>query len=515
MPEAAGPYVLGIDAGTQSLRSAVFTVQGDLVGEATQALDTFYPKVSWAEQNPEGWWEAVCRTVPAALAQAGLSGEDISALSIDGTSCTVVCCRRNGALLRPAIMWMDQRAFAEARRVTLTQDPVLRYVSGHESAEWMIPKALWLKANEPHVYEAAELLVEGRDWLTFRLTGEWAASLCSATAKWNYARPAGGYPRSLLATLGAEELLDKWPEQVLPMGALAGELSATAAEMLGLRPGTPVAQGGIDAYAAMLGSGVVEPGRMAMAMASSTCHLALADRPIFESHVWGPYPDALLEGTWVLEGGQTATGSIRTWVAENFASRETLAAQAAGVDPYNYLDAQAAEIPPGSEGLVLLDYWQGNRTPLRDPLARGAIWGLSLKHTLPHLWRAVMEGTALGSRHIIEDLAEAGFAVEGIYACGIGSRSELWLQIHADVTGIPLYLPAHAQEAGALGTAMCAAVGAGFFPNLKAAAQAMARVARRIEPNPTHHAFYEEQYRLYIATYPALRDLMHEVAREE
>jgi FGGY-family pentulose kinase len=514
MAAPSGPFVLGIDAGSQSVRSGVFSLDGALLGAATHPCETLYPRVSWAEQNAEEWWKAVRITVPAALAQAGLRGEDLAALSVDATSCTVVCCRRDGTVLRPAIMWMDQRAFAEARRLNLTQDPVLQYVSGHESPEWMIPKALWLKANEPQVYEAAELIIEATDWLTFRLTGEWTASRCNATAKWNYARPAGGYPTSLLAAVDASELLDKWPPEVLALGAPAGEISARAAAELGLKAGTPVARGGIDAYAATLGSGVVEPGRMALVLGSSTCHMALSDRPIFGAHVWGPYPDALLEGAWILEGGQTATGSILSWLAENFAGREKIA-EARGDNRYTVLDAAAAEIAPGAEGLVVLDYWQGNRTPLRDPLARGAIWGLSLRHTLPHVWRAVLEGTAMGSRHIIEDLAEAGFHVAGLYACGGGARSELWLQIHADVTGIPLYLPALTHEASLLGTAICAAVGAGLFPDLKTAAEAMVHLVRQIDPNPEHHSVYLDLYRHYLATYPALRDLMHEVAREE
>lgn len=515
MARLEGPFILGIDCGTQSLRSAVFNLDGDLLGAATQPCGISYPRVSWAEQNAEDWWQAACLTVPQALSAAGLSGEDISAVSVDGTSCTVVCCRRDGTVLRPVILWMDQRAHAEARRVTLTQNPILQYVSWQESPEWMIPKALWLRTNEPEIYRAADLIIEGTDWLMFRLTGSWSASLCNATAKWNYARPAGGYPVGLLQTLGAEELLGKWPDQVLPMGTLAGELSARAATDLGLKPGTPVAQGGIDAYAAMLGAGVVVPGRMAIVMGSSTCHMALSDHAIFESHVWGPYPDALLENTWVLEGGQTATGSIVAWLADNFAYREQVAAEAEGINRYEYLDQLAAEVPPGAEGLVLLDYWQGNRTPLRDPLARGAIWGLSLKHTMAHLWRAVYEGTAMGSRHIIEDLAEAGFTVDGIYACGGGARSDLWLQIHADLNGMPLYVPGQPHEATVLGTAICAAVGAGLFPDLPSAAQQMVSVVRQIDPNPDNRQVYDELYRYYIATYPALRDLMHEVARED
>ena len=349
MGAPTGPFVLGIDAGSRSIRSGVFGLDGTLLGAATHPIDTSYPRVSWAEQNAEDWWKAVRITVPAALAQAGLRGEDLAALSVDATSCTVVCCRRDGSVLRPAIMWMDQRAFAEARKLT-SPGPRLQYVSGHVSPEWMIPKALWLRANEPEVYADAELIIEATDWLSFRLTGEWTASRCNATAKWNYARPAGGYPVGLLAAVDAPELLDKWPSSVLALGAPAGEISARAAA--GLKAGTPVARGGIDAYAATLGSGVVEPGRLAMVMGSSTCHMALSDRPIFAPSL-GPVPGRAAGGPAILEGGQTATGSIISWLAENFSCREM--ERARGEDNYTVLDEAAANSPargPGGPGLL-------------------------------------------------------------------------------------------------------------------------------------------------------------------
>jgi ribulose kinase len=297
------------------------------------------------------------------------------------------------------------------------------------------------------------------------------------------------------------------------MGDRAGELTQAAADDLGLKAGTPVAQGGIDAYAGMLGLGVVHPGRMALVMGSSTCHLALCAEGLFESHVWGPYPDCLLPDTWVLEGGQTATGSIVKWFADNFAAGQAAQAKSEGVDVYEVLDREAAEVPVGAEGLVLIDYFQGNRTPLRDPLARGALWGLSLRHTVPHIFRAIYEGTAFGTRHILEDLQQAGFQAEAIYACGGGTRSDLWLQIHADACRVPICLTQE-PEATALGTAVCAAVGAGEFANPVEAGEAMARVTRTIEPNPDNADAYDFYYDKYVRTYPGLRDLMHEVASE-
>ncbi len=514
MAKTGGPYVLGIDCGTQSLRAALFDLEGNMLASDTQPYPIDYPEVSWAEQNPENWWQAARVTVPDVLRIAGVHPRQVAGVSVDGTSCTVVACDRDGVLLRPSILWMDQRAHEEAEQVTATDDAVLKYAGGPESPEWMIPKAMWLKRNEPETYEGAAVICEGTDWLMYRLTGRWTASLNAATCKWNYARPEGGWPDGLLATLDMTELRDKWPGDVLPMGEKQGEVTLRAAEEIGLAPGTPVGQGGIDAYAGMLGLAVVRPGRLAVIMGSSTCHMALCAEARFGSNVWGPFPDAVIDGAWVLEGGQTATGSIVKWFADNFACRVQVDAEKRGRNTYDVLDEMAAKVPPGAEGLVLLDYWQGNRTPLRDPLARGCVWGLSLRHGAGHIMRAIYEGTALGTRHILEDLAGTGFRADGIYASGGGTRSDLWLQIHADACQVPLYLTEQ-PEATALGTAICGAVGAGLFEDLPAASEQMVHVTREITPNAQVAPTYDALFERYVATYRRLKDLMHEVAADE
>lgn len=504
-------YVLGIDVGTQSVRVMVFDLQGRPRGSAAKPLPTHIDKVSWAEQEPNDWWEGAVESTRRALAEGGVEPASVVGLSVDSTSCTVLPVRRNGLPLRRALLWMDVRSVDQAQRVTRTKHPVLKYVSWVESPEWMIPKALWLKEHQPDIYQQADLVVECQDWMIHRLTGRWVASLNQATCKWNYASPEGGWPEDLLKQLDCRELIDKWPAEVVPLGTPVGKLTAEAAEQLGLPAGVVVAQGGIDAYTAMLGLGVTLPGQMAIVMGTSTCHMALCEAGLFETHVWGPYPDALLPNTWVLEGGQTTTGGIVTWFREQFGADAAAEAEQRGSSVWDVLDERAAMIPPGAEGLVLLDYFQGNRTPLRDPKARGAVVGLSLKHSAAHLFRAIYEGTAYGTRHILEDLAAGGFRATGLYACGGGARSELWLQIHADVCGVPLYLTRE-QEATCLGTAICAAAGAECYPDLQAAAAAMVEIVRRIDPNPANAEAYQYMYQRYVGLYPPLRDTMHDLA---
>lgn len=505
------PLFLGLDVGTQSVRAALYDARGACRGFATGPLETSHPRPGWAEQEAAQWWESARAAVAAALSRAAVDAHEIAGIGLDCTACTVLPCAADGTPLRQALLWMDQRAAREAAEISATGDPILRFVSGTVSPEWMLPKALWLKRHEPAVYEKTGRLVECTDWFMHRLTGEWTLSLNHVTVKWNYARPDGGWSDRLLEAAGLEDLPARWPARIVPLGKGEGTLTREAADALGLRAGTPVAQGGIDAYLGMLGMGAVEGGDMAMILGSSTCHLAMSARPVLGSGMSGCFPDAVQEGLFTLEGGQTATGSILHWYRQHFAGHEAAEAARTGRDVYEILDAKAAAVPAGCDGLVCLDYWQGNRCPWKDGRARGVLWGLSLSHGPGHVFRSIYEATAFGTRHILEDLARHGFAVDRLFVAGGGAKSRLWLQIHADVLDRPLLLPRD-PEACALGSAMTAALHAGHFPSWADAAREMVQVAEVIEPRAAGRGAYEEAYGRYLATYPALRELMHAAA---
>jgi len=502
------PFFLGLDVGTQSLRAALFDVQGICRGYATAPMDTYHPQPAWAEQDALQWWQAACQAVPAALTRAGATAAAVAGIGLDCTACTVIPCRMDATPLHPALLWMDQRSHREAVEISATGDPSLRFVSGVVSPEWMLPKALWLKRHERSVYDRAERLVECTDWLMYRLTGDWTLSLNNVTVKWNHARPDGGWSKALLDSVGLDDLPGKWPDRIVSLGKGEARLAETAAAELGLRAGTPLAQGGIDAYLGMLGLGAVGAGDLAMIMGSSTCHLAMSAQGIFGSGMLGCYPDAVVEGLYTLEGGQTATGSILNWYRQHFAGAEVAEAERTGRNVYEVLDARAEAVPPGCEGLICLDYWQGNRCPLKDPRARGAFWGLTLSHGAGHVFRSIYEATAFGTRRILEDVARYGLRITRLFAGGGGARSRLWLQIHADVLQHPLHLPQDS-EACALGSAMMAAVHSGYYASLEEAARSMVHIAAVLEPRPHLRGVYDDAYGRYCNTYPALRDLMH------
>ena len=402
-------------------------------------------------------------------------------------------------------------AHAEADEVSATSHEVLRYCGGKTSPQWMIPKGRWLGRHESALFARARWIVDETDFFTLRLTGRMTASLNNATAKWNYVRPLGGWPKDFLRAAKAETLAAKWPTDVLPVGRLVGPIRAEIARQIGLSPETVVAQGGIDAHAGEIALGAVDAGDLALILGSSTCHMAQSPTPVF-ANIWGPYPDALVEGMYTLEGGQTATGSIIQWLVERFGSETVAQAKSRGQDVYAYLDSLAEAIPAGAEGLLVLDYFQGNRTPYKDPLARGTVVGLTLKHTLPHLYRAVVEGICFGTRQILEDMAAHGFKLERVYAGGGGAKSRLWTQTQADVLGCSIHLPRD-KETMALGAAIWAGLGAGVFKDYQEAIGRMVHIERAVVPAAERRPVYDALYRQYVELYPAARSTMHSLAK--
>jgi ribulokinase len=495
--------LLGLDFGTQSVRAAVIDPEGQTRAFGVAELHTQYPHPGWAEQDPGEWWAAAREAVGKAKAAAAIGPEDIVGIGLDCTACTVLACRADGAVLRPALLWMDQRSAQEAAAIDATGDAALRYVSGRISPEWMLPKALWIKRHEPAVYHTADRIVECTNWLMHQLTGDWTLSLNHCAVKWNYARPDGGWPLRLLEAVDLSDLEAKWPLNVVPLGGGEGRLCATAARWLGLNGGTPVAQGGIDAYLGMIGLGATAEGDVAIVLGSSTCHLAQSSAGIFGSGWSGCYPDATVEGLYTLEAGQTATGSILDWYRRHFADREQQEADRTGVPVFALLDRQAAEVPPGSEGVLIRDDWQGNRSPFKNPAARGAITGLTLAHGPGHIVRALYEATACGTRQIVEDGIAHGMHVSRIVAGGGGVKSSLWMQIQADVLQRPITLTRD-PESCALGSGMAAAIAAGLYRDFDEAAVQMVRIERLVEPDSSLASVYDDLNKRYAALYQRL-----------
>ena len=384
------------------------------------------------------------------------------------------------------------------------EDPALRVNSngkGPVSAEWMIPKALWLKQNEPEIFEKAATICEYQDYLNFQLTGRLVCSINNVSTRWHFDFSEGkagskkSVPGSMLEKLGLADLAEKWPEEVIRLGEVIGGLTKEAAEHLGLPGGLQVVQGGADAQIGMIGLGVVKPDSLALITGSSHLQLGLSEKPFHGEGIWGTYAEALLPGLHTVEGGQTSTGSVINWLKNLF-----------GESDYSSLNRNAQKLPPGSEGLIIQDHFQGNRTPHTDPRSRGAVHGLSLKHSRAHIFRASIEGIAFGSELIFESMRENGFYPENVVISGGATRSKLWLQIHADVSNVPITLTRN-PDAPLLGCAILSAVGAGFYQDIPSAVETMVQIESTVEPNTDHHEAYKPFLESYKKTYSTLRNI--------
>lgn len=516
-------YVIGVDGGTESLRAGVFDLSGKPLFFSSAPYPTSYPHPSWAEQNPSDWLQvrtlskiipiivrsltslpttlqALGIAVQGSLQGSSISPSDIASICIDTTCCSVVALDSHGTALRPALLWMDMRSSPQAARVAATEDPAVRVNSGGVgpvSSEWMIPKSLWLKDNEPNVFDAATYICEYQDFINYHLTGRMCASVNNVSVRWHYDTERG-WPESLLRTLGLEALLSKWPSEILPIGAVIGGLTENAANLLGLPKGLPVAQGGADAFMGMIGLGVIKPGQMALLTGSSHLHLGCTDKMFQGDGIWGTYRDAVLPDVNIVEGGQTSTGSVVAWYRRLLGESTS----------YEELEADAAAIPLGCEGVVSLDHFQGNRTPHTDALSRGGITGLTLKHGRGHIFRSLIESVCFGTEAVLEGMRRNGYSPSSIVIAGGPTKSDLWLQCHADISGIPFVLTKES-NAPALGCAVVAAVAAGCYPDVMSAVAAMVHVDRVVQPDEQRCQEYRKVYAAYKQLYPALKKCVH------
>jgi ribulose kinase len=408
-----------------------------------------------------------------------------------------------GRPLRPAILWMDCRASAQSDETGRLADahPVLAWSGGSDAAEWLLPKAMWLKEHEPALYARAARVVEAIDYLTFRLTGRWAGSQMNAVCKYNYDALAGRYPVELYAALGVADLVDKLPDTITPVGVVAGALTAQAAEALGTTPGAPVAVGGIDAHVSLLACGGPAEGLVSLVCGTSSAVVAEVDEPTETTEVWGPYPHALRTSKWLVEGGQVTSGSVLTWAGEILmgVTRDDLPALVRG----------AAAVEPGAHGLRALDTFMGNRTPYRDARLRGAVVGLTLGTTREELYRATVEAVACGTRGVLDSFARAGVACDRLVFSGGIEKNPLWQQVTVDVLGREVEI-VHGDNLTLRACAVIAATGAGHVRSLDEGAALYAPRTRPLVPDPGRHAIYRQTYDDYVGLLRAVAPIMHE-----
>ena len=496
-------YFLGVDTGTQSVRVVVADVSGNIVASDEQAYPIYHPQPGWAEQKPAEWWECFNKAMKNVMDKVSVGIRySIQALSVCSTSSTVLAVDEQGNPLMDAIMWMDTRAVKEMETINATADPILEYCGGEDSVEWMIPKTLWIKNNLPDIYAKSYKIIEQLDWMNYKLCGTYATSICQASCKWNYVPCEGGWDKAFFEKIGLEDYEDKLVTDVKKLGDRLGKIDKEFAEKYDLNPEIMVVQGGIDAHIGMLGLGVAKAGKMAMIMGTSFVQLAFAnsDEKLKLEGIWGPYNEPVIPDAWLLEGGQISAGSVIKWFMREF--------DLINMDnPYAYMNDLIKDSKPGANGLVALDFFQGNRTPYKDPNAKGLIYGLTLSHTKADIYRALLESVAMGTKNIIDNFERQGCPVEAVVGCGGVTKDATWMQIISDAIGKPIIVTKD-PSAGALGCSIVAAYGVGTYETLEAAAAGMVKEAYVVTPNLDLYDEYQQVFDTYVKLYESLKDIM-------
>ncbi|MFN3649345.1 MAG: ribulokinase [Armatimonadota bacterium] len=527
-------YALGLDFGTESGRALLVDISdGREVataihpyphGVVDEQLPDGGPRLEpdWALQDPDDYWAVLEVVVPEVLRQSGASADEVIGIGVDFTACTLLPVLADGTPLsrlpehrqQPHAwgkLWKHHAAQPEAERINELAaergESFLARYGGKTSSEWLFAKAWQLLDEAPELYDRAERLVEAGDWLVWQLTGREVRSACQAGYKGMWSRSEGYPSAEFLAALHPR--LASLPEEklrgeVLPVGARAGELTEAAARRLGLRPGTAVAVSLIDAHAGVPAAGVSGPGKMLLILGTSCCHLVLGQEEKSFEGIAGVVQDGILPGFLGYEAGQPATGDILAWHTRHaLPAAYAREAEDRGVSPHQVLVEKAATLRPGETGLLALDWWNGNRSVLMDADLSGALIGLTLDTRAEDIYRALIEGTAFGTRAILENFARNGVEVEEIIAAGgLSEKNELLMQIYADVTGRPIRL-ARSGQACALGAAILGAVAAGEadggYGDLPTAVERMGGVKERCyTPDPAAHELYSQLFREWM-----------------
>ena len=497
--------VLSLDIGTNGARAGVFDLaEGRIVAQGEAAYPTRHLPPNRAEQNPHDWWSALTRVVPRVLAEA--ANPQIAAITVATFASTVVLADRRGTPLAPAILWMDARATAEAE-LTQVDHPVMKFSGGSDAVEWLVPKAMWVAANDRMLWDRTEIVCEALDYVNFRLTGEWCGSLMNATCKWNFDSRAFRFCTELYEMFGIPELVCRLPQRIARIGEVIAPVLPEVRRELGIRGMPVVVQGGIDAHMGTFGANTLMPGAMLLIGGTSNVHLTqVPDDGREVAGVWGPYPDALTPGFRMIEGGQVSAGSILKWL-----SQDIFGIGDADLPPL--LEAAGA-IEPQATGLMALDFWMGNRTPYRDARLRGAFLGLSLSHDRAAIYRAAVTAVALGAANVIHDLESQGVSIDRIVLAGGIQRNPLWLHATIDAIGKDVAI-AEADNLTLYGCVVAAAVGLGMFPDLVTAAGALQAAARPAAPDAARHAQYRRLLGDYRAAVEILAPMLHKLADAE
>ncbi|GAB4472224.1 MAG: FGGY-family carbohydrate kinase [Anaerolineae bacterium] len=505
----AEKYLLGIDIGTYESKGVITTLDGRVVSAQVSPHKMDIPRQGWAEHDPEGvWWGDFVSITRRLIAESGVDPRDILGVGLSTIAPDVLPVDKDCKPLRKGgiLYGVDTRAAVEIEELNaaIGAETIFKKTGNMLSSQATGPKILWLKKNEPEVYKKAYKFVTASTFLVARLTGNYVIDHLTGS----FCLPLYDFEKRQWDDSLTKEIveLDRLPE-LRWANEVAGYVTAEAAGITGLLEGTPVIVGTADAASEAVSVGVTDPGQMMLMYGSTIFMIEVLDKPVMDTRLWAnPY---LFEGTSALLAGMATSGSLTRWFRDHITTDLVKAEEEGGPNAYGAITQEALAIPPGSEGLLVLPYFSGERTPINDPRARGVYFGLTLAHTRAHMFRAAIEGISYGVRHHLDIMREIGAEPHEIIAVGGGTKSPLWLQTVSDVCQVPQKVPAVTLGAS-YGDAFLAGMGAGVFQSPAEINKWLTDI-RVVEPNPAVAPIYDRYMKLYLELYNSTKDLMHEV----
>lgn len=495
---------LGIDVGTSGTKTLAIREDGTILASATVEYPLSTPKPGWSEQDPEHWWQASIQSVQQVLAKGKIPPSEIAGIGLSGQMHGSVFLNAKHEVIRPAILWNDQRTTAECREIESAvggRSNLIDLVANPALEGFTAPKILWLRKHEPKHFEQTVQVLLPKDYVRFRMTGEFATEVSDASGTLLLDVKNRNWSKALLDKLQLDAGL--FPK-VYESEEVSGKLTAKAAELMGLKPGVPVVGGGGDQAAGAVGNGIVEPGAISATMGTSGVVFAYSDEvqidPKGSVHTFCH----AVRGKWHVMGVVLSAGGSLQWYRNQLAVAEVAVAKALNVDPYHVICDEASRAPLGSEGLFFLPYLTGERTPHCDANAKGSWVGLSLRHGRPHLARSVMEGATYALRDCLRIIKEMHIPVSEIRLSGGGARGTFWRQLQADIYGQEV-VTINAEEGPAFGVALLAAVGTGAYNSIQEACKKTIKVTNRVPHDQRAKDYYDAAYPIYRRLYDALK----------
>ncbi len=501
-------YLLGVDIGTYESKGVITTLGGRVECIQVQPHTMNIPRQGWAEHDPETvWWGDFCSITQSLLRETGIDPKDILAVGCSAIGPCMLPIDRDGNPLRMGVLYgIDTRATAEIAELEQKYGKqVLFEKTGNElSSQAVGPKILWLKHNEPDIYRKTHKIVTASTFMVGRLTGRFVMDHLTAS----FYNPLYDYENCRWSESFCEGIIE--PERLPELGwgpDIAGKVTRQAAAQTGLAEGTPVVVGTVDAAAESVSVGVVSPGQMMLMYGSTIFMYIIQDKPIIDERLWACR--YVFDGTSALAAGMATSGALTRWFRDKLAPDLVMHEEQTGENAYGVLVEQAKAIPAGSEGLVVLPYFSGERTPINDPRARGMYFGLTLAHTRAHLFRAALEGVAYGINHHFEILREHNAEPREVVAVGGGTKNSLWLQAVSDACNVVQRVP-EVTVGASYGNCFLAGMGAGVFSSYHDIQKWMKYVST-VQPDAKNHAVYMQYYKVYRELYERNKDLMHQV----